>query len=150
MTEYITKEQARAIWDKAQSEYSTSNHGDIPWDDLIHRAINLAFKSSVTTDFTEGKGDSRGAFDAWHLATFGKAAYEYSEAASQYFQDPVWMAWQAAQSRHAAEREALVNALKLALEYWQHRQQRYKNRHPVWVEAANEALALLSDSGSQG
>jgi hypothetical protein len=57
--------------------------------------------------------------------------------------------WQAAQSRHAAEREALVNALKLALEYWQHRQQRYKNRHPVWVEAAREALALL-DSGGQG
>lgn len=53
------------------------------------------------------------------------------------------------ESRHAAEREALVNALKLALEYWQHRQQRYKNRHPVWVEAAREAIALL-DSGSQG
>ncbi len=36
---------------------------------------------------------------------------------------------------------ALREALKLALEYWAHRQQRYKNRHPVWVEAARAALA---------
>lgn len=40
-----------------------------------------------------------------------------------------------------AVRDALVNALKLGLEYWKHRQQRYKNRSPAWVEAANDALA---------
>lgn len=34
----------------------------------------------------------------------------------------------------------LESALKLALEYWQHRQQRYKNRFPSWVVAAKEAL----------
>lgn len=34
----------------------------------------------------------------------------------------------------------LYSALKLALEYWNHRQRRYKNRHPVWVEAALSAI----------
>lgn len=33
------------------------------------------------------------------------------------------------------------HALKLALEYWANRQQRYKNRHPVWVQEAHEAIA---------
>ena len=33
----------------------------------------------------------------------------------------------------------MTQALDLALEYWGHRQQRYKNRNPVWVEAAREA-----------
>ncbi|GJD41352.1 hypothetical protein [Methylobacterium bullatum] len=35
----------------------------------------------------------------------------------------------------------MICALKLALEYWAHRQQRYKNRHPVWVQSARAALA---------
>lgn len=35
----------------------------------------------------------------------------------------------------------LVEALDLALEYWRHRQQRYKNRRPKWVIAAESALA---------
>jgi BMFP domain-containing protein YqiC len=34
----------------------------------------------------------------------------------------------------------LEDALKLGLEYWAHRQQRYKNRSPIWVERAREAL----------
>lgn len=32
-------------------------------------------------------------------------------------------------------------ALKLALEYWAHRQRRYKNRSPVWVQDARAALS---------
>jgi len=40
---------------------------------------------------------------------------------------------------------ACAEALKLGLEYWQHRQQRYKNRHPVWVVDAREALRQLED-----
>lgn len=43
----------------------------------------------------------------------------------------------------------LVNALNLALEYWRHRQQRYKNRHPVWVEAANEAIYHAIEQGKE-
>lgn len=35
----------------------------------------------------------------------------------------------------------LVEALDLALEYWRDRQQRYKNRRPKWVIAAESALA---------
>lgn len=35
----------------------------------------------------------------------------------------------------------LLEALELALEYWQHRQQRYKNRAPVWVNKARIAVA---------
>lgn len=46
-----------------------------------------------------------------------------------------------------AEREALREALTLALEYWRDRQQRYKNRHPVWVEKANAALATKPQAG---
>ena len=41
---------------------------------------------------------------------------------------------------HEVNRD-LEYSLKLALEYWAHRQQRYKNRHPVWVQEANKALA---------
>lgn len=40
-----------------------------------------------------------------------------------------------------AERDALEEALVLALVYWKERQQRYKNRSPVWVEKARAALA---------
>lgn len=39
------------------------------------------------------------------------------------------------------EHAALREALKLALEYWAHRQQRYKNRSPVWVQDARAILA---------
>jgi len=35
----------------------------------------------------------------------------------------------------------LLEALQLALEYWAHRQQRYKNRSPVWVQDARAAIA---------
>lgn len=35
----------------------------------------------------------------------------------------------------------LLEALELALEYFAHRQQRYKNRHPVWVQKARAAIA---------
>ena len=37
--------------------------------------------------------------------------------------------------------QELLEALKLALEYWRHRQQRYKNRSPAWVQAARAAIA---------
>jgi hypothetical protein len=43
-----------------------------------------------------------------------------------------------------AEYDAMQAALKLALEYWAHRQQRYKNRHPVWVQKANAALGIAT------
>lgn len=36
------------------------------------------------------------------------------------------------------------DALNLALEYWSHRQQRYKNRWPVWVQKAKEAITQPS------
>lgn len=35
----------------------------------------------------------------------------------------------------------LLEALKLGLEYWQNRQQRYSNRSPVWVQQARAAIA---------
>ena len=34
----------------------------------------------------------------------------------------------------------MLHALNLALEYWAHRQQRYKNRFPVWVIEARAAI----------
>lgn len=40
-----------------------------------------------------------------------------------------------------AEIEQLEEALYLALEYWTHRQQRYKNRTPVWVQKARATLS---------
>ena len=42
--------------------------------------------------------------------------------------------------RLEARMAGMESALKLALEYWQHRMQRYKNRSPVWVREAKEAL----------
>lgn len=42
--------------------------------------------------------------------------------------------------------DGFVRVLKLALEYWTDRQQRYKNRAPVWVQ---EARALLEKCGTQ-
>ena len=41
----------------------------------------------------------------------------------------------------------LEGVLRLALEYWQHRQQRYKNRFPAWVVAAKEALKEPTNEG---
>lgn len=37
-----------------------------------------------------------------------------------------------------------IAALRLALKYWEDRQQRYKNRSPAWVEAARAAIAQQS------
>lgn len=48
---------------------------------------------------------------------------------------------QAALAATEAENARLREALTLALEYWAHRQQRYKNRHPAWVQAARAALS---------
>lgn len=43
-------------------------------------------------------------------------------------------------ARAVNERDELIAALELALEYWAHRQQRYKNRSPVWVEKSRAIL----------
>ncbi|QCP82380.1 hypothetical protein D0C27_11010 [Alcaligenes faecalis] len=50
---------------------------------------------------------------------------------------------QALNERNAksAEVEQLEEALYLALEYWTHRQQRYRNRTPTWVQKARAALS---------
>lgn len=45
------------------------------------------------------------------------------------------------------ECDALVEALELALEYWGHRQQRYKNKRPEWVKAAEKAIAAHRKGG---
>ena len=39
------------------------------------------------------------------------------------------------------QRDELLEALHLALEYWAHREQRYKNRSPVWVQKSRAAIA---------
>ena len=39
------------------------------------------------------------------------------------------------------QRDELLEALHLALEYCAHREQRYKNRSPVWVQKSREAIA---------
>ena len=44
--------------------------------------------------------------------------------------------------------DALIEALNLGLEYWAHRQQRYKNRSPVWVQKARAAIANTKKVGS--
>lgn len=43
-------------------------------------------------------------------------------------------------ARKMAAAPDLIHALNLALEYWQDRQQRYKNRVPVWVKEARAAI----------
>lgn len=48
-----------------------------------------------------------------------------------------------ANARLTAVAPDLLAALRLALEYWAHRQQRYKNRHPVWVQDAHAAIAKV-------
>jgi hypothetical protein len=34
----------------------------------------------------------------------------------------------------------MANGAELSLEYWKHRQQRYKNRHPAWVTMTEKGL----------
>lgn len=44
----------------------------------------------------------------------------------------------------------MLEALELALEYWAHRQQRYKNRHPVWVQKARAAITKAKAAIGEG
>lgn len=46
-----------------------------------------------------------------------------------------------ADARLIAAAPDMLHALNLALEYWQDRQQRYKNRSPAWVQEARAAIA---------
>jgi hypothetical protein len=46
-----------------------------------------------------------------------------------------------ASARLIAAAPDLFAALGLALEYWEHRQKRYANRHPRWVVDARAAIA---------
>lgn len=48
-------------------------------------------------------------------------------------------------ARLIAAAPQLKAALVMALEYWQHRQQRYKNRSPVWVKEARAALSAYRE-----
>lgn len=54
---------------------------------------------------------------------------------------------QPAEQQPSPDVAELVEALDLALEYWRDRQQRYKNRRPKWVIAAESALADYRKGG---
>ncbi len=54
-----------------------------------------------------------------------------------------------ADARLIAAAPEMLAALRLALEYWAHRQQRYKNRHPAWVNEARAAIAK-AEGGANG
>lgn len=42
----------------------------------------------------------------------------------------------------------LLEALELALKYWADRQQRYRNRAPIWVQKARAAIAKATGATS--
>ena len=48
----------------------------------------------------------------------------------------------------SSDYEHLDRILHLALEYWRDRQQRYKNRAPVWVKEARAAIGKV-DAGNK-
>lgn len=48
--------------------------------------------------------------------------------------------WERRAAAAEAEVRKLKMALQLALKYWQDRQQRYKNKHPLWVVRARKVL----------
>ena len=59
---------------------------------------------------------------------------------NEYRRKPRTMTYTVTIPEPLREAPELLEALKLALEYWRHRQQRYKNRSPVWVQAARAAI----------
>ncbi|WP_197329553.1 hypothetical protein [Ralstonia syzygii] len=69
-------------------EYRTGKRGMPTYAELAE----IAYGAPAMTD-----ADEREAFKAWHLVAFKEAAPEYppDDVASKYFQDPVWMAWEA-------------------------------------------------------
>lgn len=84
---------------------------------------------------------------AWYLPGEGGCDSQFRDHATvKSCTGNPWAGWQplytapkpAEQQPDVAE---LVEALDLALEYWRDRQQRYKNRRPKWVVAAESALA---------
>lgn len=73
-------------------------------------------------------------FSPWHIEE-GPPAVRAADG---------WIVCTTSSDEHAkliAAAPDVIAALELALEYWAHRQQRYKNRFPVWVQNAKAALA---------
>lgn len=76
----------------------------------------------------------------WHGDDRIKDHRKNTEEAGYLIRD-VYAAPQPAEQKPMTDAAKLVEALELALEYWRHRQQRYKNRSPVWVKEARAAIA---------
>jgi hypothetical protein len=88
-------------------------------------------------------GKTQGGVSLTHIAE--PAAFQLPEGMYALYTAP-----QPTQAQSGAGPFAAIEALKMALEYWGDRQQRYKNRHPAWVTAAREAIAAAPASHAHG
>lgn len=110
------------------------------WDRLADAAI-AAYRSVSTPDANTLAEliEAEKRVSSWILSSAGEPAPIEDIMTLTFAADTL--------TQQESEIEALREALKLALEYWAHRQQRYKNRSPVWVKGARAALSTTTNSG---
>lgn len=168
MPKQITKEMADAFWE----EYSKDSADDllmrcykamyltapalqpaeqpVSW---IHISRDRVILSRCNWMYPASTEDSAGPRDEQRFTAVGRRDGDIVLPAPEGSLDredmETMLAWPSASEsvEQKSDTAQLVEALELALEYWADRQQRYKNRSPMWVNKARSALAANRKQG---
>lgn len=111
-------------------------------EELIQRLRNWHGVTGFTNEVAERMEELIRERDEWR----GRAADRCEEAEK-------WFRKYGNEQESAENARSKINemraALDLALQYWSVRQQRYKNRSPIWVQQAKQALGIVAKKTKQ-